>query len=241
MYKRLFTTILIANMVLCPSTLSRQSLNLTPLLRNASSQEKERSVEKSWRKSAPLKIGAIKTKKGEILLGKKFVDSDDEWFQGLSVVLENISGKTITYIGAGFLFPREVGDVGKAPPLYKSLFYGLHPDAPEPSTINRQPLVLKPGEKIAVTLFDPDYFEVKDDLAKLEYIHSIKTIKFHLEEVYFDDGTSWVVGTWFRPNENKTRRPIQEQPPLSSISRSPFSLLSHSFRENKLENFPAFF
>ncbi|MDT4897540.1 MAG: hypothetical protein QOH25_2617 [Acidobacteriota bacterium] len=240
MYERLFIAILIASMVLCPSTLSRQSLNLTPLLRTASSQEKERSVEKLWHKSAPLKIGTIKTKKGEIILGKKFVD-DDEWFRGLSVVLENISGKTITYIGAGFLFPRQVGDAGEAPPLYKALSYGLHPDVPEDSVINNQPLALKPGEKIAITLFDPDYFEVKNDLTKLEYIYSIKTIKFNLGEVYFDDGTSWVAGNSLPHKANKTRRSIQEQPPLSSISRSPFSFLGHSFRANKLEKFPAFF
>lgn len=156
-------------------------------------------------------------------------------------MLENISGKTITYIGAGFLFPREVGDVGKAPPLYKALSYGLHPDVPEDYAINNQPLALKPGEKIAITLFDPDYFEVKNDLKQLEYIYSIKMIKFHLEEIYFDDGTSWVAGNWLPRNANKTRRSIQEQPPLSSISISPSSLLSHSFREKKLEDFPAFF
>lgn len=201
MHKRVLANILIASMALFTSTFSKQSLNPTPLLRTPSSQDKQRSVEKLWRKTAPLRVGTIKTKKGEVLLGKKFADND-EWFQGLSVVLENISGKTITYIGAGFLFPRQVGDVGKVPPLYKSLSYGLHPDAPEESAINNQPLALKPGESIAVTLFDPNFLEVKNDLTQLEYTYSIKTIKFNLQEVYFDDGTSWVAGTWFPRNAN---------------------------------------
>jgi hypothetical protein len=240
MYKRLFLIIVIAGMALSTSTFSKQSLNFPPILRIVSSQEKERSVEKLWRKLAPLKIRTVKTKKGEVLLGKKFVDNDD-WFQGLSVVLENISGKTITYIEAGFLFPRQVGDAGKAPPLYKSLRYGLHPDDSEASAINNQPLALKHGEKIAVTLFDPDYLEIMDDLTQLEYAYSIKTVKFNIQEVYFEDGTSWVAGTWFPRNANKLRRPIQEQKPLSNVSAKPVLFLSHSFRENKSENMLSFF
>jgi hypothetical protein len=223
-----------------PSTFSNQSLTLTSLYLTVSSQDKERSVEKLWRKAAPLKIGTIKTKKGEVLLGEKFTDNDD-WFKGLTVVIENISGKTITYIGAGFLFPRQFGDGGKAPPLYKSLDYGLHPDAPVEAAQNNQPLALKPGEKIAVTLSDVDYFEVKNNLIQLEYAFSIKTIKFNLQEVYFDDGTSWVAGTWFPRNREKTIRPNQGQKLLSHMPGNSSSLLNNSFREKKQGNLPVFF
>jgi len=118
--------------------------------------------------------------------------------QGLSVVLENTSDKTITYIGAGFLFPRQEGEGRKPPPFYKSLFYGHHPDAPTESLLNVQPLALKAGERIAVTLSDSDYPEVMALLKELEYIHSIKTVKFSLQEIYFDDGTGWPARTPFR-------------------------------------------
>jgi len=156
---------------------------------------KERIVEKLRRKPTPLKIKNIKTKKGEFLLGQKLIDKDD-WFNGLSVVLENVSGKTIIYIGAGFLFPGQSGEGGKPLPLYKSLSYGHHPGAPGEAVLNTQPLALEPGERFTVTLSDVDYDEVMTNLKRLKYPQSIKAIKFNLMEIYFSDGTGWAGGTW---------------------------------------------
>jgi hypothetical protein len=173
-------------------------INLTLPLK-AAAQEAERVVEKTSRRPTPLKVKVVKTKKGEVALGKKFVDSDEDWFKGLSIVLENVSGKTVTYVGAGFLFPRQDGDAEEVPPLYRDLRYGVHPEAPEAVAVRTQPLTLKPGEEIVVTLPAPEYFEVREDLSRLEYPRSIKAIKFHLVEVYFDDGSGWVVGTWLPP------------------------------------------
>jgi hypothetical protein len=42
-------------------------------------------------------------------------------------------------------------------------------------------------------------------------------VKFNLQEIYFDDGTGWAAGTWFRHNPN-THTP--ERQPASSLSRS---------------------
>lgn len=195
----------------------------------------ERVVEKLSRKPAPLKIKVVKTKKGEFTSGQKFIDGED-WFRGLSVVLQNISGKTITYIRAGFLFPRRSGEVGKDPPLYKSLSYGHHPDAPDEAVLNIPPLALKPGERIVITLSDSDYSEVTTNLKRLEYTHTIKAIKFNLEEIYFDDGTGWAAGTWFRRDPNKSGNYIREKEPFSDASGSLSALLSQSLRKYQPEN-----
>ncbi len=169
-------------------------------LKIAASQE-ERVVEKLSRKQAPLMIKAVKRKKGEVFLGKKFTDGED-WFQGLSIVVENISGKTITYVSGGLLFPRQNEVDQKAPPLYKSFHYGVPPFAPGKAAPGVRPLVLKPGEKIVITLSDSDYYEVIANLRRLEYARSIKAIKFNLEEIYFDDGSSWAAGKYFPHNPN---------------------------------------
>jgi hypothetical protein len=171
---------------------------------------KERIVEQVWRKPTPFKIKHIKTKKGEVLLGQKIIDEDD-WFNGLSVVLENVSGKTITYIGAGFLFPGQNGEGEKSPPLYKSLSYGHHPGAPGEAVLNIQPLALKPGERFTVTLSDVDYDEVTTNLKRLKYSQSIKALKFHLMEVYFSDGTGWAGGTWLDHYREDRKDATQEQ------------------------------
>jgi hypothetical protein len=196
-------------------------------------KEEERTVEKLSRKPAPLKIKLIKTKKGEFSLGKKFVAGED-WFKGLSIVLENISGKTITYISAGLLFPRQTKEAGKAPPLYKSFYYGQHPDAPG---VPAQSLALRPGDSLTLTLSDADYYKVTANLERLEYTHSIKTIKFNLQEIYFDDGTGWAAGTWFRRNPNQLS--IREPQPSYLLDHSltkygsdkTFDLLKGSFQE----------
>ena len=189
---------------------------------------KERIVEQLRRKPTPFKVKNIKTKKGEFLLGQKLVDTDD-WFNGLSVVLENISGKTVIYIGAGFLFPRQSGEVGKAPPLYKSLSYGHHPSAPGGAIPSTQPLALKPGERFTITLSAVDYDEVTTRLKRLEYAQSINLIKFNLAEVYFSDGTGWAAGTWLDHYREDRNSNIREQPPISTVLGRPPTLLSSSF------------
>lgn len=126
-------------------------------------------------------------------------------------MLENVSGKTVIYVGAGFLFPGRSKESGKSLPLYKSLMYGHHPSAPEEATLNTKPLELRPGETFVVTLSNADYDEVTALLKRLEYPQSIKAIKFHLMEVYFSDGTGWAGGSWLDRypqdrNSNITRR-----------------------------------
>jgi hypothetical protein len=192
-------------MLLASLVVTGQAGGHIPPLKSASLQEEERIVEKLSRKQAPLKIGTIKRKRGEAVLGKKFTDQED-WFRGLSFVMENISGKTIVYVRGGFLFPRQTETKNQAPPLYHSFRYGLPPFTPEEVGSDAQQFVLKPGETITITLSDSDYNEINANLRRLEYTHSIKAIKFNLEEIFFDDGTSWAAGTYF-PRGRSERQP----------------------------------
>jgi hypothetical protein len=187
---------------------------------------KERVVEKVWRRQTPFKIQNIKTQKGEFLLGQKFV-AEDDWFNGLSVVLQNVSGKTVIYIGAGFLVPGQNRDTGKSLPLYKSLTYGHHPTAPGQALMNTQPITLKPGERFTVTLAKVDYEEIQTNLKRLEYPQSIKSIKFYLREVYFSDGTGWAGGTWLDRYPEERRSNIREQRPTGNAAQALPTFLSN--------------
>jgi hypothetical protein len=192
-------------------------------------QEQDRVVSKTWRKPAPLKLKVIKTRKGEFKPDQKILDGDD-WFKGLSIVLENVTDKTITYIGVGFIFSRDSEVFGKTPPLYYSLMYGHHPKAPRAALLNVPPLALKPGESITVALSDSDYSEITNNLTELKFDKGIKGIKFHLNEIYFADGAGWVVGTWYlNSSDIQERRPADEVPGSSNPPR----FLSHGLRENK--------
>lgn len=201
-YSHDLVKLILINMLLASLVVTGQAGGHMPPLKSAALQEEERVVEKLSRKQAPLKIGAIKRKRGEAFLGKKFTDRED-WFQGLSFVMENISGKTIVYIRGGFLFPRQTEGKNQAPPLYHSFRYGLPPFAPEEAGSSAQQLALRPGETITFTLSDSDYNEITANLKRLEYTHGIKVINFNLEEMFFDDGTSWAAGKYFPRDRNE--------------------------------------
>src|SRR5207253_931387 len=59
-------------------------------------QDQERFLEKYVHRNEPLRIKAIKGKKGTINISKKFLD-DDDWLKSLSFSLENISDKNIKH------------------------------------------------------------------------------------------------------------------------------------------------
>lgn len=196
-------------------------------IKGQSKNDKERFVEKVWRRPTPFKIQNIKTKKGDFILGQKFVDEDD-WFNELSVVLQNVSGKTVTYIGAGFLFPGKSRETGKSLPLYKSLNYGQHPAAPRQALTNIQPLALKPGERFTVTLANADYEEIQTNLKRLEYPQSIMSIKFYLMEVYFSDGTGWAGGAWLDRYSGERSSDVRELRPMGNMAQVLPAFLSYN-------------
>lgn len=201
---------------------------------------KERVVENLRRRPTPFKVKNIKTKKGEFFLGQKLVDEDD-WFNGLSVVLENVSGKTVIYIGAGFLFPGQPGGSGKSPPLYKSLTYGHHPNAPEEASLNTKPLELKPGETFVVTLSNADYNEVTTNLRRLEHPQNIRAIKFNLMEVYFSDGTGWPGGTRRDRYPQDRNSNIREEQPISDTPEKLSRFINSNFINQTMLSTPFFF
>lgn len=177
-----------------------------------SNQDEERVIEKLWRKPAPLEVMQIKTGSGNFALGQKF-KGDDTWYQSISIVLENTSKKRIVYVGAGFLFLRPRGEEEKGPPFYQQVFYGRHPHAPIEGNLRVQPLSLEPDERITISLADSDSSgKIKATLRQLKYAQSIKLIKLNLEEIYFDDGSAWVAGTWFRSVPEHKDDPPPEQP-----------------------------
>jgi hypothetical protein len=102
------------------------------------------------RKAAPVTITFVNTKRNAVNLSQPF-DEEDDWFEGLTVGLTNVSDKTITYIGVGFLFPRPTTQE-KNPPFYHTIRHGLNPQAPEEAILSNQPIAILPGEIINVTL-----------------------------------------------------------------------------------------
>jgi hypothetical protein len=159
-------------------------------------QSQDRTVTKFRKLSMPVEVKAVKTKKGVTKLGQAISD-DDDWFDGLAVSIENISGKTIIYIGGGFLFPRPQEAASGKPPRYQRFMYGRHPSLSDEASLTIEAINVRPGETFDITLSKKDYDSNKLRLKQLGYPASIKEIKFNIEEIYFDDGTAWIAGGTF--------------------------------------------
>lgn len=182
----------------------------------AARQEQERVVTKLRRITFPVNIKTVKTKKGDVGLGQKF-PGDDDWFKQLSISVENTSGKTIFYIGGGFLFPNkewQPGEQAPSPPLYHDFMYGHHPSAPEGARLPGADISMKPGETFNLTLSGEEFPSVKRKLERLGYPDSIKEISVNIEEIYFDDGTAWITGSWYQrdPDNPKKYKEVRDTP-----------------------------
>lgn len=162
---------------------------------SGTAQSKDRTVTKfrNGKLPMPVEVKAVKTKRGKAKVGEAISD-DDDWFDGLTISIENTSGKTIIYIGGGFLFPRpKEGGVVK-PSRYEQFMYGRHPGVSSTIRLTNLPISVKPGEMFDITLPSGNYASIKQRLKELGYPDSIKDIKFNVEEIYYDDGTAWIVG-----------------------------------------------
>ena len=160
--------------------------------RSTAQQSQERLLEKYIHRKEPVRIKAIKRKRGDANVGKKFLD-DDDWLKGLSFNLENISGKNITYIQLELEFPRS-DDV---PPLVFPIIYGQGPlsDGSLPASTSAP---IKPGEEVVLSLSDQVYAALQQVLEGQKYSKSIKHVILDIRAVLFDDGLMWRAGRLMR-------------------------------------------
>jgi hypothetical protein len=195
-----------------------------PSIKTAPQQSTDRVVTKLSRKELPVKVKTLKTKKGVEELEKQF-DGEDDWFNGLTIKVENISGKTITYLAGGFLFPRLAKDVqADSPPRYHRFMYGRYPQAPSDSALSSQLISIKPGETLDISILQSEYDSIRQQLNDLGYPVSIREISINIEEIYFDDGTAWIVGSWYRRESDNPSKYYRIKKPQPN-SRIRFELL----------------
>ena len=74
-------------------------------VRGMTQQDQERLLERRIHPKEPLRIKAIRGKKGDVMVNKKFLDGDD-WLRALTFRLENISDKNIVFARIELEFPR---------------------------------------------------------------------------------------------------------------------------------------
>jgi hypothetical protein len=168
-------------------------------------QDGERVVDKQAFANEPVKIRAIKTRRNgavkEITAGKKFNDTDD-WLKGLTVNVENISGKNINFVSVLIVHARDKTDeASSGAPFGDFISYGVSPF--KRSSAPAQVQVIPPGGSVELTLSERAYDENNIALKNLKYTKGVKRIELSVEEVGFEDGTAWSKGQFWRPDPSK--------------------------------------
>lgn len=154
-------------------------------------QAQDRVIVKKSDWNPPVKISKVKTRKGVIELDKPY-DDDDDWLKGLTVSLDNKSGKDLTFVDVEVLF-RRPNDQANEPPGVWHLRYGEDPfryTTGEPIP----PISVKPiedGETFEVTLSDHDFYQVIAFLYDIKY-SVLNGIEVRVTTIGFADGTAWL-------------------------------------------------
>jgi hypothetical protein len=173
-------------------------------------QEPDRMVDKATLPGEPVRITGMKTRnKGEIKFRKQFA-AGDEWVGGFTILVQNISGKTITTLAIDAIFHRPDNQSSRENPAFVYTFnFGPNPFFPEYSLRDKSK-VIKPGETVELSLPDEDYEFIKNALKQMKYPASVKRVELMIHTVGFEDGTVWSGGSRFYRDPNDPDKLIKD-------------------------------
>ncbi len=156
--------------------------------------------------NAPVKIVDLKVDKKHIVSAEELPDSSS-WPHTLAINISNESGKTIRYIDFGlFLWESRVGRDGV--PLHFVMHYGNRKLLEKDSELRES---AERDRTFSVPISTIDAGELSNLLVR--YGTTRKRLDIQIEEIVFDDGTVWSIGSWYRfdPADPDKLVPIQEK------------------------------
>jgi hypothetical protein len=163
----------------------------------AQNQEADRVVEKISTKNEPLEIAELRTKTKRVSLDQPFPSGDD-WLEGMTFRLKNVSGKTLRRAELELIFPEI--KLGNGTFLF-TIHYGQIPDLPDPDSIE-MPLV-QTDETFELKFDDLTYATLRQRVFQGV---SVTKVRMLISTAYFADGTAWRHGFWCRRDPNNPRR-----------------------------------
>ncbi|HQZ97065.1 MAG TPA: hypothetical protein PLP21_12160 [Pyrinomonadaceae bacterium] len=152
--------------------------------------ETRRVNQRPWA-GQPITIEKVRVKDRSISFQDSFIESED-WLNGFSFQVKNISKKTIVYLDISLVFPQdEFGNPTK--PASEVLRFGKFPKADSDlGKIDSNLPTLAPGE--SVTLYVKSYLELQKLLEYAGHPKNISDVTIRLERVVFSDGTMFSAG-----------------------------------------------
>lgn len=127
----------------------------------------------------PVEIVSIKLNGRDIKPGEK-IRGDDDWLQGLSFTLRNISAKPIAYVAMSLRFEQPKRVVGFG------LTYGVDYSRGQPRS-GASPLPIQPNDTVELTLTAERYTNLLEILKTAEIPRSVEVVPYLVERVSFED------------------------------------------------------
>jgi hypothetical protein len=169
---------------------------------------------------APAKIVKVMLNGTEVKPGVPFQAGDD-WFNRLQVVIKNMSRKNIVFAAGQLRFP-ETGDASAEHLAIMDRFsIGRRPEDARASNVTSPPgavglqahvdgveILVVPGQETAVSIVDP-FDHIKAGIEVRQPLSSVTTSAIGLHTLYFDDGTTWLSGLYFRADPSTPGRYIR--------------------------------
>jgi hypothetical protein len=161
-------------------------------------------VKRSSYRDEPVQVVGVKNKKGEIDIGKGFKDDPLELLREFTITVSNTSGEEINHLEFRLLFPRPGG--GEELPYTFLMMYGVSPMSEHYAEARRRhpDRKIKQGEEFDLTLSGENYEHILKALDYLGYPAENRTVEFWLNEVGFEDGTTWSGGSVFPAGEKES-------------------------------------
>jgi len=155
---------------------------------------------------APFKIVKVMLNGAAVEPDVPFQGGDD-WFNQIRVVIviKNMSRKNLVYATGQLRFPETGDATAEHLAVMDRISVGRRPEHARSSDVasRRQAhvdgaeILVRPGQEIAVPVVDPfDY--IKTAIEARQPLSSVTICEIGLHTLYFDDGTSWRSGLYFR-------------------------------------------
>ena len=164
----------------------------------AQSKQVERVIEKIALRNEPLEILELRSKTNHITLGQAFLSGDD-WLEGMTFRLKNVSGKALRRAELELEFPEIKMDNGT---FLLTIHCGQIPDLPDADSIE-MPSV-QPDQTLELKFDDSTYAALSQRVFANR--GSVTKARVLISTVYFADGTAWHHGFWHRRDPNNPKK-----------------------------------
>ncbi len=181
------------------------------------SQEQEKIFEKKPRADVPeiVQLAEIKARRTSrdsedeikpkeliksVKIGESFVGGE-HWLKGVSFKLKNHSNKEIVSIRFDINFPETTSSGYE---MSFPLQLGRRPGVP--GYDSKEPLSVKPGEEILLTIDENTYARLTKFIEKRHPISSINKVTVGIGFIIFADLTGWDGGSYYRQDPSDPRR-----------------------------------